>query len=485
MKSRNIIPVILTGGPESRLWPVSRDGLPHEFARIFGGPTLFQQAVLRTADTHHFDAPVVVTEKRHLALVRSQLAEIACEAANILCVPSCRGSAPAVALAATLQLGRPDSALLIMPASQAVADGFAFSRVLQVGLRLARRNACIVTYGVRPTSVETGRGFIRAGDPIFGEGGMLLDAFIERPSQAQIAELVRQPGIYWNAGIYLSDRSVLAGEFREHAPLLMAGVDASVDRGVWDGDCFHPEPDEYEGLEAAGFDAVILERTERAALVPAELGLSDFASWKSVWEQSERDRNDNATSGPVWFANSRNSLAVSDGPVVGVAGLDDVVVVANRDAVLVASRHGAADIDSLVAAMRNDGATGLLDRSGETAAWGKCEVLDKGGDHQVRRLTIHSGGRFDLHYHHHRAEHWVVVSGLATVTIDDRVLTLGPCQQAFVPQGAVHRLENLTSDPLVVIEVQYGAYLGDDDAIPVEDLYERERAGGRRYGKAA
>ncbi len=474
MTEGTTIPVILAGGSGTRLWPVSRESLPKQFARIMEGHTLFQQTVLRAKEMRATAAPIVITNKRYLSIVAGQLAEIGCEDARIICEPAGRDTAAAVALACELLLPEKSDAMIVLPSDHAIGDTHTFGRAIASGLHIARRNGCIVTLGIRPAHPETGYGYIRAGAPIHGEPGYLLDSFIEKPNAQTAEELVRTPGVYWNAGIFLFRKDLVRNEFLSLAPVLLDQVRRSVSEGEWKGNCFHPAAAAFEAISPVSFDYAIMEKTAFAAVVPTDPSWSDLGSWKSVWENSAQDASGNVTAGRSYCVNTSNSFAISDGPVIGVAGLDDIVVVANRDAILVTSRSNPQDVKKLVEEMRNDGITAAFAHSGETRPWGRFESLDRGASHQVKRITVNPGGRLSLQYHHHRAEHWVVVSGLATVTVDTQVMLLGPCQQVFIPQGAVHRLENLGDEPIEMIEVQYGHYLGEDDIVRVEDVYGRD-----------
>lgn len=473
MQNVSIVPVILAGGSGSGLWPVSRESLPKQFARLADGPTMFQQTVLRVADKAVFDPPVIVANARHAATIRQQLAQIGCDRAHILCEPEGRDTAAAIALAAGLQIGRPESAILAMPCDHVINDAGAFLRLLPSGLRMARRRASIVAFGIRPTHPEPAYAYLRAGQPVAGESGFMLEEFVEKPGLARSVELVRTPGNYWNSGIFLFDRSVALAEFREHAERTLTLVDASIDSGVWEGNCFHPQADMFCAIEPASFDAAIMQRTARSSILPAEIGWADIGTWKAVWENRERDVNENALSGPVWCIDSRNSLIASDGPAVAVAGLDDVVVVASRDAVLVTSRSNPQDVGRIVETLRAEGVSAATSHDSVSRPWGHFENIEHGEHHRVKHVTVEPGNALSLHYHHHRVEHWILVRGLATVTVENRVMALGPCQQVFIPQGARHRLENLTDEPVEIIEIQYGDYLGDDDVVRVEDDYGR------------
>jgi mannose-1-phosphate guanylyltransferase / mannose-6-phosphate isomerase len=468
MNTNKMTPVILAGGDGARLWPVSRDSLPKQFAAFYDGPTLFQQTLKRVADRSLFEAPLVIAQRRTLGLVRDQLAQAGCLDARIVCEPANRGTAAALALAVELA-GPARTPILVLPADHAINDDFAFQRSIGGACSLALRNACIVALGIRPAHPETAHGYLRAGAPIHGEPGYLLDAMVENPTPAQAASLIRTPGVYRHSGIFIFEPQVMRIEMEMHCGDILAHVRRSVATGKWEGSRFHPDAACFEAAAALSFEEAVFSRTGHAAVAPADPGWSDLGSWKAVWENAPQDSNRNVVSGKSYCVNTTNSLVISDGPVVGVAGLEDVVVVASRDAILVTSRSDPRHVGKLVDEMRADGIGAVFTHARENRRWGSFEIMDRGESHQVRRVSVGSGGCLPLQYHHHRSQHWIIVAGLATVTIDDQVMMMGPCQQVFIAQGSAHKLENLGDDTVEIIEVQYGHYLGEDDVVPLPE----------------
>jgi mannose-1-phosphate guanylyltransferase/mannose-6-phosphate isomerase len=460
-----ILPVILAGETEPGLWPVSRDSLPKQFAQLVEGPTLFQQTLKRICDPHLFAPPIVVTTRRCISFARDQLAQAGCTGARIVCEPSGKGDAAAIALALELLGEATRQAVMVLPSGHAINDTFAFRRAAAAASRLAARNACMVALGIPPEHPETRCSYLRTGAPILGEPGILLDAIVEHPSPELAARLVRTPGVFWNSGVFLFDRDVARAEFGTHAPELASLAAAAVSGGNWEDGVFRPDNSVFGNIEPLSFEHAILAKSARAAVTPGDPGWSDLASWKAVWQNAPQDSNRNVLAGRAYCVNTTNSMALSDGPVVGVAGLDDVVVVASRDAVLVASRSEPENVDRLMDEMRAEGVGALFTHVRETCQWGAVENLDRGDRHQVRRVTLNAGESLPARYHHHRGEHWVVVAGLATITLDDHVMMLGAGQQLHIPLGAVHRLENLSHETVELIEIRYGHYIGEDDVV--------------------
>ncbi len=468
MTADKIAPIILAGGTGARLWPVSRDSLPKQFAAFCDGPTLFQQTLKRVADRTLFEAPLVIAQRRYVGLVKDQLAQAGCTDARIVCEPANRGTAAALALAVELS-GPARAPMLVLPADHAINDDFAFLRSIRGARSLSTRNACVVALGIRPAHPETAHGYLRAGAPIHGEPGYLLDALIEAPTLDQAAALIRTPGVYRHSGIFVFEPQLVRTEMEMHASDILAHVRRAIAAGKWEGNQFHPDAACFEAATALSFERALFSRTGHAAVAPADPGWSDLGSWKAVWENAPQDSNRNVVAGKSYCVNTTNSLVVSDGPVVGVAGLDDVVVVASRDAILVTSRSDPRHVGKLVDEMRADGIGAVFTHARENRHWGSFETMDRGESHQVRRISVGSGGCLPLQYHHHRSQHWIIVAGLATVTIDEQVMMMGPCQQLFIPQGSAHKLENLADDAVEIIEIQYGHYLGEDDVVHVDE----------------
>ena len=475
MLNSKITPVVLAGGSGTRLWPVSRQELPKQFSRFLGEKTLFQRTLERVGDREVFDNPIIVTSAVHENTVCMQLDEIGVTPTTIICEPEGRDTAPAVALAALVKESLSGAGeILVLPSDQAIDDTSLFCDVVCDAQEFARRHFALVTFGIKPTRPDTGFGYIEAGAPYPNACGLNVRQFIEKPDLATAERLIANPSVFWNAGIFLFPSALLLSELDAHAPAIMDAVKTCVAYGKHSNGRFDPDRTAFLACTGISIDYAVMEKTNLAAIVPAPFGWSDLGSWQSVWETSNRDNTDNIIHGEAVAENCNNCLISSDGPLVGVCDLDDLVVVANRDAVLVTKREGSQGVRKLVSRLSMEGSNAVIRHPGEDRPWGRFDSLDRGDRHQVKRIRVNPGGRLSLQYHHHRAEHWVVVTGRATVTVGREVTELNPCDQVFIPKGATHRLENLTNEPVEIIEVQYGEYLGEDDIVRVEDIYGRD-----------
>lgn len=474
MTRATIRPVILAGGSGTRLWPVSRESCPKQFCRIAEQPSLFQQTLDRLRRMDKFDAPVVVTNERHAPTVNSQLSGLGITACMVICEPVGRDTTAAILLANELCASNDDHLMMIMPSDHTIEDLPAFSSAVDAAQELAENDKCLITFGVRPSRPETGFGYVKAGEPVINTRGFRIEKFLEKPDRAHAELLIQDAHVYWNAGIFMFERSILAEEARHHAKDVLSGVRESIATGQWRGQSFYPGTAAFSSVPRISFDYSVMEKTRRAAVIPTEPKWSDLGSWGAVWEQGEHDGYGNLVSGNVHYRETENSVAISDGPVIGICGLEDIVVVANRDAVLVTSRKDPQGVKKLVDAIKTRRPNIVESHTGEDRPWGRFDSIDRGDFHQVKKIRVEAGGRLSLQYHHHRAEHWIVVSGTATVTVGDEVKELNPSEQIYIPKGSVHRLENFTAAPVEIIEVQYGDYLGEDDIVRVSDIYGRD-----------
>src|SRR5579883_690039 len=466
---RPVVPLIMCGGAGTRLWPASREGRPKQFLPLFGPRSTFQETMRRIADPALFGRPIVVTNHQYRFLVREQLAEIAVEA-DILLEPMRRDSGPAIAAGAIFALNRSDDPIVVaLAADHVVADAAAFaSACVAAG---AAANDRIVTFGVRPTRPAVEYGYIRVGEAV-GPGVFAVEKFIEKPD-AKTAQRYVADGYLWNSGNFTFRAGLLLDEFRSFEPESADAVTASLARAGTDLGFVTLDPTAFAKAIAKSIDYAVMERTTRAAVIPVGYGWSDVGSWNAVWELSEHDPAGNAARGPAVFIETRGSYAVSERKLVALYGLDNLVVVATEDAVLVAQRDDGDGLRRVVEKLKEIAPSVTEEHLKVHRPWGTYHSIDRGNRFQVKRIVVKPGGRLSLQLHHHRAEHWIVVRGTAQVTVGDDVKVVHENESTYIPNGARHRLENPGKIDLELIEVQTGSYLGDDDIVRIEDDYNR------------
>ena len=467
---RRLIPLIMCGGAGTRLWPASREVRPKQFLPLFGARSTFQDTLLRVSDAALFDRPIVITNAAYRFMVVEQLAEIGIEA-DIILEPMRRDSGPAIAAGAVFAQSRDSEAIVLaLAADHVVGDNAAFVAACRQGLAAAGAGS-IVTFGVKPERPATEYGYISPGDAISGEVRAIAK-FVEKPDAQKAAEYVNS-GYLWNSGNFMFPASVLLDEYRSiDAPSVQA-VSEAVARAGRDLGFVTLEPKAFGAAKPISIDYAVMEKTSRAAVVPVSCGWSDVGSWHAVWELSEKDAQGNAAHGTAVFEDSRNCNVTSDKALVALEGVDDLVVVATPDAVLVSRQKDANGLKRLVAKLKTVAPQVTEEHLKVHRPWGSYQSVDNGDRHQVKRIVVKPGGRLSLQKHHHRAEHWIVVRGAARVTVNETVKTVHENESIYIPMGAVHRLENPGKIMLELIEVQTGSYLGEDDIIRIEDDYQR------------
>jgi len=483
MTALRVTPVILAGGKGTRLWPVSRTSMPKQFCQLNGEPSLFQQTVNRLCNDSIFNDPIILTSTDYHNLVLQQLSEIDHIAGHIICEPCGRDTAPAIALAALAGKKLEHNLLLVMPSDHKIKDGAHFIDAVRKSAGIAAEFGKIVTFGVKPTEPATGYGYLQAGPKLADGLGHSLSRFIEKPDEATAKVLLEDDNVYWNAGIFMFSPRTMCRELETHAPDLFSKVAKSVYACDVTQSPLLPDEISFSEISPISIDYAVMEHTKEAALVPVNPQWSDVGSWNAVWENSVRNEYGNSVFGDAICVDAENSFVSTDGPFIGVAGVSDLVVVANRDAVLVTSRQNCQSVKDLISQMKPEYDQLTATHAGETRPWGSFASLGKGSNHQVKTISVNPGGQLSLQYHFHRAEHWIVVAGSPTVTVGENVMQLTPCQQVFIPQGAVHRLENHTEEEVQIIEVQYGSYFGEDDIVRLSDVYgrpEMERSTSQR-----
>jgi mannose-1-phosphate guanylyltransferase / mannose-6-phosphate isomerase len=468
-----ITPVLMCGGAGTRLWPVSRESMPKQFVPLVGETSTFQQVLARITDAEIFARPIILTSSDFRFVVAEQLRESGVEA-DIVLEPARRDSGPAVAVAAVLAAARDPQAIVLVLASDHVIRKPDEFRATCRQAAAAASAGRIVTFGIRPTYPATNYGYIRPGKKLNGASALAVDAFVEKPDAATAAGYVAE-NYLWNSGNFLFRADVMLAEIEQFEPAIAEAAKAAVTGIVHDIDFHRLAPEPFARAPKKSIDYAVMERTKRAAVVPADFGWSDVGSWSSVWDVQDRDAEGNVMAGPVVMMDSRNSLVRSEESVLTtVVGLDDVIVVSMADAVLVASRHKAEKVKALVEVLKTRNRPEAVEHRRVYRPWGYYQSIDAGARYQVKRIVVKPGGRLSLQKHFHRSEHWVVVKGTAEVTVNTDVRTVHENESIYLPIGSVHRLVNPGKIPLELIEVQVGSYLGEDDIVRLEDVYGRQ-----------
>ena len=475
----SIYPVILSGGSGTRLWPLSRAGYPKQFLVLSGNSSLFQQAAERLAALGAEDlavnAPLIVGNEEHRFMVLDQLREIGHEPAAVLLEPMGRNTAPALTLAALQALqGDEDPVLVVTPADQTVGQAEAFTRALQQAVREAATGA-ICVLGIKPDRAETGYGYIQAR----ADGaGLLVAQFVEKPDTATAERYVASGDYYWNGGMFVLRASVWMKALETFRPDIAAATRTAFAAAKADHKFVRPGRSEFAAVPGESVDYAVMEHCPGSAtslrMVALDAGWNDLGAWEAVWQVAEKDSAGNAWRGDALVSDSRNTLVHATSRLVGVVGVDDLVVVETPDAVLVADRARSQEVKKIVARLD-------AEKRGEQSLhrkvhrpWGWYDSIDHGERFQVKRIMVKPGASLSLQMHHHRAEHWIVVSGTAEVTNGEQVILLSENQSTYIPLGQTHRLANPGKVPLEIIEVQSGSYLGEDDIVRFEDTYGRK-----------
>jgi len=468
-----LIPLILSGGSGTRLWPVSRRNLPKQFLSLSGDGTLFQQAVTRTQKLPEAMAPIIVASEDHRFLAADQLLEAGVQGSSIVLEPIARNTAPAIALGALKAIERDTQALLlVLPADHLIGDTESFVAAVQQALPAAR-DGWLVTFGIRPDRPETGFGYIRRAESI-GGNAFRVERFVEKPDLATAEGYVKDGSYDWNSGMFLFKAARYLEELGQHAPEMLEAVRKAYSTGHGDLDFVRVDAEAFAKVPDNSIDYAVMEKTSRAAVIPVSCAWSDIGSWSALWLSGRHDEQGNQREGDTLTVNTRNSLLRShDRHMIATVGVDDLIVVSTPDATLVAHRDAAQDVKKVVDQLKASGRTEHSFHRVVHRPWGSYDSLEEGGRFQVKRIVVKPGASLSLQKHHHRAEHWIVVSGTAEVTCDEKVFLLAENQSTYIPLGSVHRLRNPGKVPLELIEVQSGSYLGEDDIVRFDDVYGR------------
>ncbi|MBD2859832.1 mannose-1-phosphate guanylyltransferase/mannose-6-phosphate isomerase [Spongiibacter sp. KMU-158] len=462
--------VIMAGGSGSRLWPSSRGLYPKQFLSLCGENTMLQTTLQRIKGLN-VDGLSVICNEEHRFIVAQQSHEIGQGPDAIILEPVGRNTAPAIALAAMEALETdPNATLLIMAADHLIEDVPAFHEAVAKAEALAQQGK-LVTFGIVPESAHTGYGYIQRGTAQ-GEG-FVVSRFVEKPD-AQTAQTYLDEGeYYWNSGMFLFSARLYLDELKNYRPDIYSACEAAYSGKTRDADFIRLDVDAFKACPDDSIDYAVMEKTDKAVVVPLAAGWSDVGSWSSLWEVGEGDAEGNVCSGDVINHGTTDTYIRAEHRLVATVGLKDVVVVETADAVLVADKNQVQDVKAIVNQLKAEGRSEFQQHRHVYRPWGVYDSIDNGERYQVKRITVAPGAKLSVQMHHHRAEHWIVVSGTARVTIDEREILLAENQSTYIPIGAVHALENPGKIPLELIEVQSGAYLGEDDIVRFEDRYGR------------
>ncbi len=467
-----ILPVILAGGTGTRLWPLSREQFPKQFLSLTENSSLLQVTARRAAALPGVAAPVVICGEEQRFLVGEQMRACGSAGATVLIEPVGRNTAPAAACAAHFAQKHygPDALVFLMAADHLIPDEAAFASAVAAA-QIAAMTGRIVTFGISPTRPETGYGYLHAGQAL-GQGALELAEFVEKPDRATAEQFLAQGGYFWNGGLFLFRADVLLAELAHHEPEMARDAALAVAQAKGDLDFLRLEPKSFSACRNESIDYALMEKTDKAAIVPMSAGWDDVGAW-TFMDVLPKDADGNVARGDVWLEGARNNLVHAESRLVALAGVEDHIVVETKDAVLITTRAHAQDVKKIVAALKKNGRAEAVTHPTVYRPWGSYETVAMDERFQVKRIVVKPGQKLSLQMHHHRAEHWIVVKGTAEITVGDKVFLLSENQSTYIPLGEKHRLVNPGKVPLELIEVQSGSYLGEDDIVRFDDVYGR------------
>lgn len=460
-----VVPVILSGGAGTRLWPLSRQLRPKQLLKLLSDQTLLQDTALRLGGS-----PIVVCNQEHRFIVAEQLREIGVEPRSVVIEPVGRNTAPAAAVSALLLEQEDDALMLVMPSDHLVRDPASFAHAVEQAVPLAREGR-LVTFGIVPSGPNTGYGYIKRGGTL-GDG-FQVERFVEKPDLATAQGYVDSGEYLWNSGIFLFPAKLYLEELAARQPVMVECCRRALSEGERDLFFFRLAASPFEAMAGQSIDYAVMEHTSRAAVIPVEMGWSDIGSWSALWQESDHDGEGNARIGDVMAMDSRNCYLRSEKPLVAAIGLDDIIVVATDDAVLVAHKDQDQKVKEVVDALKSADRSEATEGSRSWRPWGWYQTMDHGSRFKVKHIQVNPGAKLSLQKHWHRSEHWIVVTGTALVTCGDNSFVLRENESTFIPAGTLHRLENPGRVPLRMIEVQSGEYVGEDDIVRLDDVYGR------------
>tara|TARA_R110002111_G_scaffold4566_3_gene25197 strand:+ start:605 stop:2005 length:1401 start_codon:yes stop_codon:yes gene_type:complete len=465
-----MIPVIMSGGSGTRLWPLSRKHRPKQFIALFGENTMFQETLNRLNGLESLQPPIVVCNNDHRFMVAEQLHELDITSPNIILEPVGRNTAPAMAISALVaEKNGDDPTLLVLAADHVIEDLAAFHKAIEAA-RTQAEDGKLVTFGIVPTSPNTGYGYIQADQK---NTISPVKAFVEKPDLQTATQYVESGNFYWNSGMFMFKASTLISELEKYSPNILSSCREALSKSVKDLDFTRLDITSFEACYSESIDYAVMEHTSKAVVVPLDADWSDVGSWSSLWECAQQDSDNNVLQGDVMVEDVQNAYIHSEHRLVSVIGLEDVVVVETADAVMVASKKSAQNVKNIVNRLTHDQRAEAENHRLCYRPWGYYDAIDVGERFQVKRIAVNPGASLSLQMHHHRAEHWVVVTGTAEVTCDEKVMLVSENESTYIPIGTKHRLHNPGRVLLEMIEVQSGSYLGEDDIIRFEDVYHR------------
>lgn len=468
-----LVPVILSGGSGTRLWPLSRSAYPKQFIGVTEERTMFQLTLARLKGISGVQEPIVVGNEAHRFLLGEQLNVLGIKAQAILLEPVGRNTAPAIAAAAVAAMAHgADPLLLVLAADHVIADTAAFQKAVEAGVPAAEAGA-LVTFGIVPTAPETGYGYIQVEARVEGLQAIPVTAFVEKPDLATARQYVDGGRHLWNSGMFLFKASALLAELEKFSPAVVKAARAAVGNAKTDLDFLRLDKEAFSASPEDSIDYAVMEKSDKVQVVPLTAGWSDVGAWGAVWDVAAKDADGNAVRGDVMLQGMKNSYVHAGHRLVAAIGLENVMIVETSDAVLVASKDSVQDVKKIVDRLKAEKRPESGLHREVFRPWGSYDSIDQSDRYQVKRITVNPGQKLSVQMHHHRAEHWVVVSGTAKVLLGEKEVLLTENQSVYIPVGVVHALENPGKIKLELIEVQSGAYLGEDDIVRFEDRYGR------------
>tara|TARA_B110000211_G_scaffold5098_1_gene5615 strand:+ start:978 stop:2387 length:1410 start_codon:yes stop_codon:yes gene_type:complete len=467
----DIVPVIMAGGSGTRLWPLSRSLFPKQFLSLATNQSMLQETLKRTFGLDTSNA-VLLCNENHRFLVAEQLRSLDYTDARILLEPAGRNTAPALALAAFDIINtREDGVMMVMAADHVIEDTLAFEYAVKQAVPQALNNK-LLTFGIVADKPETGYGYIKRGDKV-DDSTYLVNQFVEKPDLKTAEAYLNSGDYYWNSGMFLFKASAYLAELKQHAPAIYKACEIAYQEKSEDLDFIRAGKESFLSSPDDSIDYAIMEQTSNAMVIPLDAGWSDIGSWSALWDIDTKDNNNNAVNGDVILHDTHDSLVHSTSRLVTTVGLNNIVIVETKDAILVAEKNKVQDVKHIVATLKSESRSEASNHREVYRPWGKYDSIDNGSRYQVKRITVKPGAKLSVQMHHHRAEHWIVVSGTAKVTNGDKQVLLTENQSTYIPVGVIHALENPGKVDLELIEVQSGSYLGEDDIVRFEDRYGR------------